>query len=107
MIPLELIREFERQMKSLRIGGTPLVRAQKLEKVLTPRHGSLDQGCFSERISRIELDLLVPESLEQLFVLMGHSEYQGRDGVPFFQLGIQGPFHQEIDQFPVPAGHRG
>ncbi|MBN1677617.1 MAG: pyridoxal-phosphate dependent enzyme [Candidatus Thermoplasmatota archaeon] len=37
MIPLELIREFERQMKSLRIGATPLVRAQKLEKVLGVR----------------------------------------------------------------------
>lgn len=34
MIPLELIREFENQMKSLRIGNTPLVRAQKLEKAL-------------------------------------------------------------------------
>lgn len=37
MIPLELIREFERQMRSLRIGGTPLVRAQKLEKTLGVR----------------------------------------------------------------------
>ncbi|OGS43602.1 MAG: hypothetical protein A3K76_04010 [Euryarchaeota archaeon RBG_13_57_23] len=34
MIPLELIRELEMQMKALRIGGTPLVRAQKLEKRL-------------------------------------------------------------------------
>lgn len=34
MIPLELIREFEMQMRSLRIGNTPLVRAQKLEKAL-------------------------------------------------------------------------
>lgn len=34
MIPLELIREFEMQMKSLKIGDTPLVRAQKLEKAL-------------------------------------------------------------------------
>ncbi len=32
MIPLELIREFEKQMKPLRIGETPLVRAQKLER---------------------------------------------------------------------------
>lgn len=32
MIPLELIREFEKQMRPLRIGETPLVRAQKLEK---------------------------------------------------------------------------
>lgn len=34
MIPLELLREFEMQMKSLRIGATPLHRAQKLEKRL-------------------------------------------------------------------------
>lgn len=32
MIPLELIREFEMQMKGLRIGSTPLRRAPKLEK---------------------------------------------------------------------------
>lgn len=34
MIPLELIREFEMQMKSLRVGGTSIRRAQKLEKKL-------------------------------------------------------------------------
>ena len=34
MIPLELIREFEMQMKALRIGNTPMRRAQKLEKRL-------------------------------------------------------------------------
>lgn len=34
MIPLELIREFEKQMRALRIGDTPLRRAQKLEKRL-------------------------------------------------------------------------
>jgi threonine synthase len=34
LIPLELIREFEMQMKSLRIGGTSLKRAPKLEKRL-------------------------------------------------------------------------
>ncbi len=34
MIPLELIREFEMQMRALKIGNTPFVRAQKLEKVL-------------------------------------------------------------------------
>lgn len=34
MIPLELIRELEMQMKSLRIGGTSIRRAQKLEKRL-------------------------------------------------------------------------
>ena len=37
MIPLELIREFEKQMKSLRIGGTSMARAQKLEKRLAIR----------------------------------------------------------------------
>lgn len=35
MVPLELVREFERQMKALKIGGTPLVRAPKLEKKLS------------------------------------------------------------------------
>ena len=34
MVPLELIREFERQMKALRIGNTSMKRAQKLEKKL-------------------------------------------------------------------------
>jgi threonine synthase len=34
LVPLELIREYEMQMKSLRIGGTSLRRAQKLEKRL-------------------------------------------------------------------------
>ena len=34
MIPLELIREFEMQMKALRIGHTTLMRTQKLEKRL-------------------------------------------------------------------------
>jgi threonine synthase len=34
LIPLELIREFEMQMRSLRIGGTSLRRAPKLEKRL-------------------------------------------------------------------------
>lgn len=37
MIPLELIREFEKQMRSLRIGGTSMARAQKLEKRLAIR----------------------------------------------------------------------
>ena len=37
MIPLELIREFEMQMKELRIGNTSLRRAQKLEKRLSIR----------------------------------------------------------------------
>lgn len=34
MIPLELMREYEKQMRPLKIGETPLVRAQKLEKRL-------------------------------------------------------------------------
>ena len=34
MIPSELVRDFEMQMKELRIGHTPLRRAQKLEKKL-------------------------------------------------------------------------
>jgi len=37
LIPLELIREFEMQMKALRIGNTSLRRAQKLEKRLGVR----------------------------------------------------------------------
>jgi len=37
LIPLELMREFEMQMKALRIGSTSLVRAQKLEKLLKIR----------------------------------------------------------------------
>ncbi len=37
MIPLELIREYEKQMRELRIGSTPLVRAQKLERKLDVR----------------------------------------------------------------------
>ncbi|MCU0852133.1 MAG: pyridoxal-phosphate dependent enzyme [Thermoplasmata archaeon] len=41
MIPLELIREFEMQMRSLRIGGTSTVRAQKLEKKLGIRRLNL------------------------------------------------------------------
>ncbi len=43
MIPLELIREYEKQMRELRIGGTPLVRAQKLEKRLGIRRLYLKQ----------------------------------------------------------------
>jgi len=41
LIPLELIREFEMQMKSLRIGGTSILRAQKLEKKLGIRRLNL------------------------------------------------------------------
>lgn len=46
MIPLELIRNFETQMRSLRIGSTPMQRAQKLEKSLGVRrlHLKLEGG---------------------------------------------------------------
>ena len=37
MVPLELIRDFERQMKAMRIGGTPLRRLQKIERRLGTR----------------------------------------------------------------------
>jgi threonine synthase len=37
VIPLELIREFEMQMKALRIGDTPTTRVQRLEKRLGVR----------------------------------------------------------------------
>lgn len=37
MVPLELIREFERQMKAMRIGDTPLRRLQKIERRLGTR----------------------------------------------------------------------
>lgn len=37
MVPLELIREFEMQMKNLKVGGTSLKRAPKLEKSLGVR----------------------------------------------------------------------
>ncbi len=37
MVPLELIREFERQMKAMRIGNTPLRRLPKIEKILGTR----------------------------------------------------------------------
>ncbi len=37
MIPLELMRDFERQMKAMRIGDTPLRRLQKIERRLGTR----------------------------------------------------------------------
>ena len=37
MVPLELIRDFERQMKAMRIGDTPLKRLQKIERRLGTR----------------------------------------------------------------------
>ncbi len=57
MIPLELIREFEKQMKALRIGGTPLIRAQKLERSLGIRRlhlkleGENPSGTHKDRIA--------------------------------------------------------
>jgi threonine synthase len=37
VVPLELIREFERQMKAMRIGDTPFRRLQKIERQLGTR----------------------------------------------------------------------
>lgn len=57
MIPLELIREFEMQMKALKIGGTSLVRAQKLEKRLKIRRlhikleGENPSGTHKDRVA--------------------------------------------------------
>jgi len=45
LIPLELVRELEKQMVSLRIGGTPMHRAQKLEKLLGVRRLHLKLEC--------------------------------------------------------------
>ena len=57
MIPLELIREFEKQMRSLRIGETSMSRAQKLEKSLGIRRlylkleGENPSGTHKDRLS--------------------------------------------------------
>ena len=57
MIPLELIREYEKQTKNLRIGGTALVRAQKLEKRLGIRRlhlkleGENPSGTHKDRVA--------------------------------------------------------
>ena len=57
MIPLELIREFEQQMKSLKIGETPMHRAQKLEKLLGIRRlhlkleGENPSGTHKDRVA--------------------------------------------------------
>ncbi len=57
MIPLELIREFEMQMKALRIGSTTLTRAQKLEKRLKIRRlllkleGENPSGTHKDRVA--------------------------------------------------------
>lgn len=59
MIPLELIREYEKQMRELRIGNTPLVRAQKLEKRLGVRRlhlkleGANPTGTHKDRMALI------------------------------------------------------
>ena len=59
MIPLELIREYEKQMRELRIGNTPLVRAQKLEKRLGIRRlllkleGANPTGTHKDRMALI------------------------------------------------------
>ena len=61
MIPLELIREFESQMKALRIGGTSLVRAQKLEKRLGIRRlhlkleGENQSGTNKDRVELLQI----------------------------------------------------
>lgn len=57
MIPLELIREFEQQMRSLRIGDTSMSRAQKLEKLLGIRRlhlkleGENPSGTHKDRVA--------------------------------------------------------
>ena len=59
MIPLELIRDYEKQMRELRIGNTPLVRAQKLEKKLGVRRlhlkleGTNPTGTHKDRMALI------------------------------------------------------
>jgi threonine synthase len=45
LIPLELVRELEKQMQSLRIGSTLMHRAQKLEKLLGVRRLHLKLEC--------------------------------------------------------------
>lgn len=59
MIRLELIRDYEKQMRELRIGNTPLVRAQKLEKKLGVRRlylkleGMNPSGTHKDRMALI------------------------------------------------------
>jgi threonine synthase len=59
VIPLELIREYEKQMRELRIGNTPLMRAQKLEKKLgirrlyLKREGENPSGTHKDRMALI------------------------------------------------------
>jgi len=59
LIPLELVREYEKQMHELRIGNTPLVRAQKLEKRLGIRRlflkleGANPSGTHKDRMALI------------------------------------------------------
>lgn len=57
MIPLELIREFEQQMRALKIGDSPMSRAQKLEKALGIRRlylkleGENPSGTHKDRVA--------------------------------------------------------
>lgn len=59
MIALELIREYEKQMRELRIGNTPISRAQKLEKRLgirrlyLKREGDNPSGTHKDRMALI------------------------------------------------------
>lgn len=61
MVPLELIREFEMQMRSLRIGNTSLRRAPKLEKRLGVRRlhlkleGDNPSGTHKDRAALIHV----------------------------------------------------
>ncbi len=60
MIPLELIREYEKQMKPLKIGETQLLRAPKLEKRLGVRRlhlkleGENPSGTHKDRAALVE-----------------------------------------------------
>jgi len=61
LVPLELIREFEMQMKALRIGDTTLVRAQKLERRLGIRRlhlkleGENPTGTHKDRVALLHM----------------------------------------------------
>lgn len=61
MIPLELIREYERQTKNLRIGRTTLMRGQKLEKRLGIRRlhlkleGENPSGTHKDRVALLHV----------------------------------------------------
>jgi threonine synthase len=59
VIPLELIRDYEKHMRPLKIGETPLVRAQKLEKRLGVRRlhlkleGENPSGTHKDRVALV------------------------------------------------------